>query len=222
MGIRGVLFDFSGTLFRLEPDLSELADPAGRSLDGGEQAEIMRRMTAPVGAPSGLPERLRADWERRDLDPPLHRELYLSVLRGSGVGNPETLYDQMCRADSWLPYPDTVPAFQALARAGIPVGVISNIAWDIRQVFDRAGITDLVAEFVLSYVEGFVKPDQRLFTLACDRLAIPAEQVLMIGDSKEADGAAAGIGCQVAIVEPLPVGQRPSALLEILTDNALI
>jgi HAD superfamily hydrolase (TIGR01549 family) len=179
-------------------------------------------MTAPIGVPGGLPERLHADWDRRDLDPSLHREMYLSVLHGSGVGNPETLYDQMRHALSWQPYPDTVEALKALARAGVPVGVISNIAWDIRPVFDRFGITGLVDEFVLSYVEGAVKPDPRLFTTACERIGIPAGQVLMIGDSKEADGAAAAVGCSVAIVEPLPVDQRPTALLEILTDNALI
>lgn len=222
MSIRGVLFDFSGTLFRLEPDLSGLTDTTGAPLSGEEQAEVMRRMTAPVGAPGGLPERLRESWERRDLDPVLHRELYLTVLRGSGVGNAETLYDQMCEARSWDPYPDTVEALNALARAGIPVAVVSNIAWQIQPVFDRAGVLDLVDTFVLSYVEGAMKPDTKLFTLACERIGVAPEQALMIGDSKEADGAAAKIGCAVAIVDPLPITQRPAALLEILADNALI
>jgi HAD superfamily hydrolase (TIGR01509 family) len=176
-------------------------------------------MTAPVGQPGGLPERLRTDWERRDLDPVLHQELYLSVLRGSGVGNPELLYGRMMDAASWYAYPDTVDALRTVARAGIPVGVLSNIAWDIRPVFDRFGVLDLVDEFVLSYVEGAMKPDPRVFTVACERIGVPPEQVLMIGDSKEADGGAAKIGCAVAIVEPLPVKQRPSALVEVLTDN---
>jgi HAD superfamily hydrolase (TIGR01509 family) len=221
MSIRGVLFDFSGTLFRLEPDLSGLVGPAGAPIGGEEQAEIMRRMTAPVGQPGGLPEHMRADWERRDLDPALHRELYLSLLRGSGVGNPDLLYERMLSADSWFPYPDTVEALGNLARNGIPVAVISNIAWDIQPVFQRVGAADLVDEFVLSYVEGAIKPDPRLFTVACERLGVPPEQALMIGDSKEADGGAARIGCAVAIVDPLPVSQRPTALLEILTDNGL-
>ena len=221
MSIRGVLLDFSGTLFRLEPDLDGLVDHAGRRLAGEEQAEVMRRLTAPVGQPGGLPERMRADWERRDLDSKLHRELYLAVLSGSGVGNPEFLYDRMLTAAAWQPYPDTVDTLKALAEKGIPVAVISNIAWDIRPVFERAGAADLVAEFVLSYLEGAVKPDPRLFTVACERLGLPPEDVLMIGDSKEADGGAARIGCAVAIVDPLPVDQRPAALLEVLADNGL-
>jgi HAD superfamily hydrolase (TIGR01549 family) len=221
MSVRGVLFDFSGTLFRLEPGTDGLVDLNGDPMAGADQAEVMRRMTAPVGRPGGLPEHLGDDWDRRDLNPPLHRELYLAVLRGSGVGNPDFLYDRMRGAESWYPYPDTIDALKTLARAGIPVGVISNIAWDIRPVFDKVGATDLVDEFVLSYVEGSVKPDARLFTIACERIGIPPEQVLMIGDSKEADGAAAKIGCAVAIVDPLPVAERPTALLEVLADNGL-
>jgi HAD superfamily hydrolase (TIGR01509 family) len=221
MSISGVLFDFSGTLFRLEPDLDGLVDGNGVPLGGAEQAEVMRRMTAPVGRPGGLPEHLRDDWDRRDLNPPLHRELYLAVLRGSGVGNPEFLYDRMLATESWHPYPDTVEALKTLARAGIPVAVISNIAWDIRPVFDKAGAADLVDEYVLSFVEGVTKPDPRLFTIACERIGVAPEQALMIGDSKEADGGAERIGCPVAIVDPLPVDQRPAALLEVLADNGL-
>jgi HAD superfamily hydrolase (TIGR01509 family) len=221
MSVKGVLFDYSGTLFRLQPSLDGLAGPGGSPLDGEAQAEIMRRMTAPAGRPDGLPEHRHDQWERRDLDPELHRELYFDMLRGSGVRNPELLYNRMLNPMSWVPYPDTVTALKRLARAGIPVGVVSNIAWDISAVFGRFGVKNLVSEYVLSYREGYVKPDPRLFQLACDRLGLSGDQVLMVGDSQEADGGAAKIGCTVAIVEPLPVEQRPAALIEVLGDNGL-
>ncbi|MCE7009188.1 HAD family hydrolase [Kibdelosporangium philippinense] len=219
MSIRGVLFDFSGTLFRLEPDLSGLVDLDGNPLEGEHHAEVMRRMTAPTGRPEGLPERLHDHWDERDLAPPLHRELYHAVLHGSGVGNPELLYDRMLDTNNWEPYPDTAAALKTLADAGIPIGVVSNIAWDIRPAFERIGVADLVSEFVLSFQEGAVKPDPRIFTVACERLGLPPEQVLMVGDSEEADGGAAKIGCAVAFVDPLPVGQRPNGLLDVLAEN---
>ncbi|MEV4311045.1 HAD family hydrolase [Actinocrispum sp. NPDC049592] len=221
MSIHGVLFDFSGTLFRLEPDLSGLVDVDGRPMNGEAQAEVMRRMTGPTGRPVGLPEHLHDDWEQRDLNPPLHRELYMAVLRGSGVGNPDFLYDSMLGAESWRPYPDTVAALKTVAQAGIPVGVVSNIAWDIRPVFENVGAAEYVDAFVLSYVEGMVKPEPRLFTVACERIGVPPGQVLMIGDSREADGGAERIGCAFAEVEPLPVDQRPTALLDVLAAHGL-
>lgn len=221
MTVRGVLFDFSGTLFRFEPELDGLVGHDGETLDGEAQAEVVRRMTAPVGRPGGLPERLRAEWGRRDLDPPLHRELYLAVLRGSGVGNPEYLYEQLLSAEAWRPFPDTEAALTAVAAAGIPIAVVSNIAWDIRPVFKRSGVAEQVTAFVLSYAEGAVKPDLRLFDIACRRIGIAPGEVLMIGDSYEADGAAAELGCAVTLVEPVPVDQRPCALVDALAEYGI-
>lgn len=221
MTVRGVLFDFSGTLFRFEPELDGLNGHNGEALDGEAQAEVVRRMTAPAGRPSSLPQRLYDEWGRRDLDPPLHRELYLAVLRGSGVANPEYLYEQLVSAGAWQPFPDTVAALTAVAAAGIPLAVVSNIAWDIRPVFERAGVAEQVNEFVLSYAEGVVKPDLRLFEIACGRIGIAPAEVLMIGDSYEADGAAAELGCAVTLVEPVPVHQRPSALVDALAEYGI-
>ncbi|MBF6348548.1 MULTISPECIES: HAD family hydrolase [Nocardia] len=221
MTVRGVLFDFSGTLFRFEPELDGLIGHNGEALDGEAQAEVVRRMTAPAGRPSSLPQRLHDEWGRRDLDPPLHRELYLAVLRGSGVANPEYLYEQLVSAGAWQPFPDTEAALTAVAAAGIPLAVVSNIAWDIRPVFERAGVAEQVNEFVLSYAEGVVKPDLRLFEIACGRIGIAPEKVLMIGDSYEADGAAAELGCAVTLVEPVPAHQRPSALVDALAEYGI-
>ena len=49
-----VLFDFSGTLFRLEEDEKwfegmTLDTDESREVDGHVQAELMRRLTAPTG-----------------------------------------------------------------------------------------------------------------------------------------------------------------------------
>ena len=84
MTIRAVLFDFSGTLFRLEQDeswLAELMDHEGTPLEIEAQAELMRRMTAPVGQVVELDAEHVHAWQRRDLDPELHRKVYLEVLR---------------------------------------------------------------------------------------------------------------------------------------------
>ena len=49
--IDAVLFDYSGTLFRLEEDDSwfEGMQVDEREVDGHVQAELMRRLTAPTG-----------------------------------------------------------------------------------------------------------------------------------------------------------------------------
>jgi FMN phosphatase YigB (HAD superfamily) len=41
-------------------------------------------------------------------------------------------------------------------------------------------------------------------------------EALMVGDDRVADVGAAALGCQVHLVDPLPVNRRPGALAEVL------
>jgi len=223
--IRGVLFDYSGTLFRLQPGESWIDGLDGPPLDEGQREELITLLTATRQDMLHLPPDLLEAWHRRDLDPETHRAVYLAVLADCGIplapGAAEQLYSRMLDPESWFAYPDTVAVLRDLRAAGIPVGVVSNIAWDIRDVFRRHRAYDFVEEFVLSYVEGVMKPDPKIFTVACQRIGVPPEQVLMIGDSPHADGAAAAIGCATAIVEPLPTAKRPDGLRAALAAHGL-
>lgn len=227
MTLRAVLFDFSGTLFRLEHDdswLTGITDQDGRPLDVSAKAELMRRMTAPVGEVVELDAEYQHAWVNRDLDRQLHRKVYLEVLRQSGIADPEharALYERLIDPFCWTPYPDTIEALRRLHASGVRIGVISNIAFDIRPAFDRIEVGDLVDEYVLSFVEGLIKPDPKLFLATCERLGVEPEEALMVGDSPEADGGAAGVGCEFALVRPAPTGERPDALLNVLADHGL-
>ncbi|MEV5538004.1 HAD-IA family hydrolase [Saccharopolyspora shandongensis] len=223
MTSRAVLFDFSGTLFRLEEDESwftDLADGDGAPFDLEAQAEVMRRMTAPVGQIVQLGPEFQDAWDNRDLDPALHRKVYVEVLRSSGVqdGQAVGLYERLIDPDYWTAYPDTVEVMRRLHEAGTKIGVISNIAFDIRPAFERIGVAGYVDEFLLSYLEGVIKPDPKIFLRACERLGVAPEEALMVGDSEEADGGAAAVGCRVAIVDPVSTTERPDGLLTAVAD----
>ena len=226
--VQAVLFDFSGTLFRLEEDESwfagmELDGDSSREVDGHVQAELMRRLTAPTGRSVEMtPEALDA-WRNRDLAPHLHREAYLHVLRESGLARryAESLYSRVVDPASWTPYPDTAAVLDGLHRRGVKTAVVSNIAFDLRPAFDGVGIGGLVDEFVLSFEVGAVKPDPAIFQTALDRLGVPAEDTLMVGDSDEADGGARGLGCGFTLVDPLPTWRRPDGLIAALRPHGL-
>ncbi|MEN0140303.1 MAG: HAD family hydrolase, partial [Rhodococcus sp. (in: high G+C Gram-positive bacteria)] len=46
-------------------------------------------------------------------------------------------------------------------------------------------------------------------------------RTLMIGDSEEADGAARNVGCAFALVEPVPLAERPDGLRNALSAFGL-
>lgn len=220
MTIRGVLFDFSGTLFRLE--ISENWLPEHE--DAERAQHLLQVLTAPVEPGVTLPAQLQAEWGRRDLDPDVHRRVYTESLRMSGLtapGQAEAGYERMLDPTSWRVYPDVRAALERLRSAGLPVAVVSNIAWDIKPIFALAGLADLVDQYVLSFVEGSMKPDEKLFRIACDRIGVDPADALMIGDSAEADGGAAALGIQVEIVPALPTAERPDALLAALARHGL-
>lgn len=220
--IDAVLFDYSGTLFRLEEDDSwfEGIQADEEEIDGHVQAELMRRMTAPTGSSVKMTPEAHHAWVNRDLAPHLHREAYLHVLRESGIADhhAETLYDLMVDPSSWTPYPDTVAVLAGLHAQGIKTAVVSNIAFDVRPAFDALGAAGDVDEFVLSFEVGAIKPDAEIFETALKRLGVAAEHTVMIGDSDEADGGARALGCGFVLVDPLPTTQRPDGLRNALSE----
>lgn len=211
MTIRGVLLDFSGTLFRYE------IGSAGRANRDRVQQVLVQAFTS-VHEPHESIE----GWPRRDLDPVVHRAVFTEVLRRGGLTEPglaEQGYEQMLEPANWTPYPDVRAALARLRAADVPVAVVSNIAWDIRPIFQLAGVDDLVTTYVLSYLEGVVKPDEKLFRIACDRIDVDPTDALMIGDSVAADGGARAVGIAFEHVSPVPVRERPDALLAALARH---
>ena len=223
--IDAVLFDYSGTLFRLEEDDSwfEGIQVDEEEIDGHVQAELMRRMTAPTGSSVRMTPEAQHAWVNRDLAPHLHREAYLHVLRESGIADhhAETLYDLMVNPSSWTPYPDTAAVLAGLHAQGIKTAVVSNIAFDVRPAFQAIGAAGHVDEFVLSFEVGAIKPDAEIFETALKRLGVAPECAVMVGDSDEADGGARALGCGFVLVDPLPTGQRPDGLRNALTEYGL-
>ena len=227
MPIRAVLFDFSGTLFRLEEDDSwfdgmELIDDDGRrAVDEHMQAELMERLTHPTGGSVTRTEEVHRAWVNRDLAPALHREAYLHALRDAGLPDQhaQALYQQAIDPASWVPYPDTVEVLRSLKDRGLRTAIVSNIAFDIRPAFRAAGAD--ADEFVLSFEVGVVKPDPRIFQIALQHLGVGADEAVMVGDSQENDGAARAVGCDFILVDPLPVAERPTGLIDPLRDRGI-
>lgn len=222
-----VLFDFSGTLFRFEARddwFDGLHDEHGSPLHVDTQAELIRRMTQPVGVPDAVVGDDRIAWENRDLDPAQHRRAYLAMLRESGLTVPEhaaSLYERVLDANSWEPFADTVEVLTRLHEAGVPVGVVSNIAFDLRTVLRRHGVENLVGAYALSFEVGAIKPDPAIFHAALDALGVAPGAALMVGDSDIADGGAVELGCAFELVHDVPVVQRPTALLDAVRRHGI-
>ena len=226
---KAVIFDFSGTLFRCEDTVSWLRGAlaeAGIAASDREIVQAAAALEATGGQPGGhtkvtVPPELAELWELRDTTAEAHRRAYTALIARADLPWPglvDRLYERNSRPEAWWPYPDTEPALRLLAERGVPVAVVSNIGWDLRPVFRYHGVDSLVRGYLLSYEEGLIKPDPRLFHRACALLGHDPHDVLMVGDDPVADGGASAIGCEFRPVPHVPPAERPRALLDAIED----
>jgi HAD superfamily hydrolase (TIGR01493 family) len=222
---KAVMFDFSGTLFRCEDTRSRLrAVLAARGIEAGQEeladaAHRLQSCGAIPGIPASepIPAHLSDIWARRDLTSAEHRSAHLALMRSVRLPWPDledAVYDRQFAPQAWHAYPDTGEVLRQLRDRGIPVAVLSNIVWDLQPTFEHHGLDQFVSRYVLSYREGVMKPDPRIFARACELLGQAPGDVLMVGDDAVADGGAAALGCEFQLVAHAPVEQRPRALLD--------
>lgn len=225
--VKGVLFDFSGTLFHIESPESWLGAAAARCgiTLGEDELHRLAVELADTGAQPGgglpreVPTHLAEVWAQRDRSAAEHRAAYLGLAREVALPAPElheALYARHMEPAAWHPYPDAAAVLTALHGCGVRTAVVSNIGWDLRPVFRAHGLDAFVDAYVLSYEHGVQKPDARLFAAACREIGIPPGDALMVGDNPEADGGAGRLGCAVHLVDPLPVPERREGLVPVL------
>ena len=216
--VQAVLFDFAGTLFSPQPAAQWVASAAreiGLELSPAEVARLSERCLAAglPGAPypSTVPDHLASDYAQRDLDPAAHRTAYVGLLEGavdSRAGLAEAIYERILQPRGWVPYRDARGVVGTLAERGLRLGVISNVAFDLRPSLRHHGFAVLAECCTLSFEEHVTKPDARIFRAALDKLGTTASETLMVGDHAEADGAASELGMRTLIWPMSPPGSE--------------
>lgn len=224
-GVRGVLFDFAGTLFMPRP-AREMVAAAGAE-DAGAWAAAYEQAGLPGGRyPEAVPPELQHLYAIRDSGPEAHQRAYVALLRAAGEPSPgfaDRVYAQIRSPEGWVPYADAHEVVCALLVAGLELGVVSNVGFDLRPILRAHGFEALADRCALSFEVGATKPDPAIFAAARDLVGTPAEETLMVGDHPEADGGAAVLGMSTLLLPMTPPGSRHGleAVLQLVRDAAL-
>ena len=190
--IDGVCFDFGDTLF-YSPDGATVLTEAG------VPSTVARELWNKIWSDSKTPEALAA---KRDLSPEAHRSGWLALFAQAEVHRPgisTLLNERVMDHTKWIPFPDTESVLRELKRRGVKVGVVSNVAEDLRPVFAERGWADLVDGFAHSFEHGVEKPDPTLFLAACAAIGTEPGRTLVVGDHP-VDGGAVAAGCVVLLL----------------------
>lgn len=109
------------------------------------------------------------------------------------------------------PIPESFAAMQALAEAGVPLGVVSNASGQIDEVLVRSGVCQVgdgpyvgVRIVVDSHLVGVSKPDPRIFDHALPHFdGFDRSEIVYVGDSVTMDvGAARAAGLHPILLDP--------------------
>lgn len=203
--VRAVLFDFSGTLFQMASYPERVSAALGRPVGEPETNRILSGLEAGLSDPDVV-----AAQRGRDVSAAAHRHAftawYASVPTLARVA--DALYDQLRMPQHWVPYEDTRGTLDALAEAGVAIGIVSDVGWDLRPTFAHHELDGHVGAWVHSCDHGTEKPDPLLFRYACERLGVASAEALMVGDVPGKDGGAATAGIRSYV---LPAGQVPGS-----------
>jgi HAD superfamily hydrolase (TIGR01549 family) len=207
--IEAVLFDFANTLFRMVPTdvfLRRAWSAAGRDVAALDVESVLRALRA-----AGELPHVRAAQEGRDTSLARHREATWTWFREVPPLAEifDVAYSAITAQENWFAYRDTVPVLRELAGRGVPLGVVSDIVWDLRRDLDAVGLGDAIGAYALSYQLGCEKPEPRMFLKACADLGVDPRRTLMVGDSPARDGGATACGLRALILPAEPrMGDR--------------
>jgi HAD superfamily hydrolase (TIGR01509 family) len=202
--IEAVLFDFASTLFRMVPTdrfLERVWRAAGRDPAGLDPAAVAREVRA-----AGRLPHVAAAQQARDVSSAAHRaatEVWFREVPAL-AGLFDVAYAEILNPESWFPYDDTAPVLRELAARSVPVGIVSDIAWDVRRDLAAHGLAETVQAYALSFELGCEKPDPRMFAGACADLGVDPRRTLMVGDNPPKDGGAVAAGLRVFLLPSEP------------------
>lgn len=187
-----VFFDAGGVLWDLEPSVADMFEAElsarGARVDRASLDAAVReadRLTddrfAQVGG--GDEAALWKEYDRIVLD----RLGLTEVSDGLAEAMSARMRDVTGKEESWVPYPDAVPALQAVKHRDFKVGLISNATELARRVLKRLEMEEFFDVVVISDEVGVRKPDPRIFRLALGRVGVAPSRAMYFGDRPATD-----------------------------------
>lgn len=234
MAIRGVLFDWGGTLVRDDTvrftgPCDAVATHARESLGLAVETAALEQALQAV-LPEYIPGETSVSPHIDALLSAAFERLGCRVDAVQVAACSRRFYD--ADAAGQRLYDDARALLASLRIRGYAVGVVTNTIFPgelFRTNLGRLGIAGYIDTLVTSVDAGFAKPHPAAYLRALEALALGAHEAIFVGDREETDIAGAlGVGIRPILLERTPrsrasgdltVIERLSALTDILGDG---
>jgi FMN phosphatase YigB (HAD superfamily) len=208
--LEAVLFDAGGTLVRLDFEwMSDTIRSLGHEVTPAALAraevEARRALDEGLEAPLCTDEDMPRSGSRGDL------RLYFGTILDRG-GVPAPLIDaalgllvaRQAGPGLWTrPAEGARGCLDALAGLGLHLACVSNSDGRAEDHLEACDVARGLEFVVDSAIEGVEKPHPGIFRIALERLGVPAERALYVGDLRAVDGRGArGAGLHFVLLDP--------------------
>ena len=211
-GIKAALFDASGTLIQIWPQIwLEPAAAAQAAQIDWSRLHLAREPFMRFGQRTRNNKTLS---EAKQSFRVLIRELAELVQFNDPEAAAEVVMSQVFDPKLWPLLPGAIETLTTLKARGIKLAVVSN--WDslLRGILDSLEISPLLDAIVLSGEVGVSKPDPEIYRIALSQLGVNANEAVHVGDSQENDlQAAQQVGIRTILIDPS--GQKPGSVREL-------
>lgn len=199
MNCRAVLFDAAETLFTTRGSVGEIYAGIARQYGSTADADVIqaafRRHFRGAGPLSIHDEKV------------FWKDVVYRVFNEVGMVEDfdaffDLVYEKFRGAQGWMLFPETLDVLNQLKNLGLKLGIISNFDSRIYPVLESLNIRNFFDAVIISSEVGYAKPSHEIFAAAVQALAVPAAEILMVGDSPEDDiDAAARCGLKAVLID---------------------
>jgi putative hydrolase of the HAD superfamily len=234
MPIRGVVFDLGQTLVTQEP----LVGSPSNHFGAAAIASLVRPFLSTELTDEQLAETLGETMQESLVEayqgecatPDAHR-IFREVFDDLDWEAPSDVIDVLLPAyfkphfDAMQAVPQAAKVLQLLQEAGVRTAMITNLLYGEDLLIKRLGALELIQRLdvlVISTESGWFKPHPAMYRAAAERLELPFEELVMVGDDWDIDV----LGPQrlgmraiwLKSADARPEGEVPAAIIEGLGD----
>jgi putative hydrolase of the HAD superfamily len=184
---RAVFFDAGETLVHPHPSFPELVVEVLRRAGYKVDPALIRQKLHVVSDRFLRAAREKELWSTSpDRSRKFWADIYRTLLGEMGLpfgdGLADAFYRTFTDVSNYRLFPDALPVLERLRHEGVTLGVVSNFEEWLERLLESLGVIPFFEVRVISGVEGYEKPDPRLFEVALDRVGVEAVESVYIGD----------------------------------------
>jgi HAD superfamily hydrolase (TIGR01662 family) len=195
--IKGIIFDLGSTLMRFTGDWEAVSREGVEAMAAWYLKKKHIKLDAPALIETFLTERV-AGWEaarQTQLETSAQQTLRQALQKIGAPSSAEALVEAALKIyfgpeeASWQAYPDAANTLKLLKQQGYRLGLYSNATDDafIQRVVNQLGLRPWLSPTFSSAGWRWRKPRRELFDLIARRWGLSAQEIVVVGDTLDAD-----------------------------------